>query len=234
MIMPASDPPTRLFAPILAGSSLKDRLIACFGAMLGIGLAGMISMQLAPAGIPWLIAPIGASAVLLFAVPSSPLAQPWSIIGGNIVSAIIGLIVIRFVPHPLVAASVAVSVAILMMSLLRCLHPPGGAVALSAALGAQHLTDHGQMLLLPVVINSVLLIAIGWIFHRYSGHSYPHRPVAVAWRTMPPVTQPGFLIEDIDKALLDLGETFDVGREDLAVLFARAEAHAAVRQRSSR
>ena len=232
--MPVSNLATRLFAPILAGGSLRDRLIACFGAMIGMGFAGMTSAQLAPLYGPWLVAPIGASAVLLFAVPSSPLAQPWSIIGGNIVSAAVGLIVIRFIPDPLAAAPVAVSAAILVMTLTRCLHPPGGAVALSAVLGVGTLSGHYEILLLPVAINSVLLVMIGWIFHRYSGHSYPHRPVAMAWLPIPAAPPPGFLIEDIDQALLDLGETFDVSREDLALLFERAEAHAAIRRRAKR
>ena len=78
---------------------------------------------------------MGASALLLFAIPSSPLAQPWSIVGGNTVSALIGLLVSRYVPEPAVAAGCAVAFAIAAMSLLRCLHPPGGAAALTAALG---------------------------------------------------------------------------------------------------
>lgn len=219
----------RLFAPLLAGGSLRDRLIACLGAMIGIIFTGMTSAQISPDLYPWLIAPIGASAVLLFAVPSSPLAQPWPIVGGNIVSAFTGIAINSVIHQPVVAAAVAGSAAILIMSLLRCLHPPGGAVALSAVLGGQTLTGHFEMLAVPVILNSVFLVLIGWIFHRYSGHSYPHRAVPVVWRADVPATTPGFLIEDIDRALEDLGETFDVSREDLAVLFAQAEAHAAVR-----
>ena len=229
MPLPSPSAATRLFAPLLAGGSLRDRLIACLGAMIGISLAGMTAAQLSPAAIPWLVAPIGASAVLLFAVPSSPLAQPWPIIGGNIVSAAIGLLVARWIGLPMVAGAVAVSASILVMSLLRCLHPPGGAVALSAVLGGPALAANGAALALPVAIDSILLVLVGWIFHRYSGHSYPHRAVPMAWRTIPSAPPPGVTIEDIDRALLDLGETFDVSREDLALLFARAETHATAR-----
>ena len=78
--------------------------------------------------MPLLIAPMGASAVLLFAVPASPLAQPWSAVGGNTIGAILGVLSARFIPDPMVAAGVAVSLTIGATALCRCLHPPAGAV----------------------------------------------------------------------------------------------------------
>ena len=219
-----------LFVPLLAGASLRDRVIACVGALVGIGVVGVTCAALFPASIPWIVAPIGASTVLLFAVPASPLAQPWSIVGGNGISAVVGVLVVQYVDDPVVAAPLAVSAAILVMTLLRCLHPPGGASALSAVLGASLIETAGpSAFLIPVVINSLLLAAIGWLFHRYSGHSYPHRPAPVEGRVLPPEPVSGLLMEDIDSALADLGETFDIGREDLALLLARAEVHAAAR-----
>ncbi len=90
--------------------------------------------------VPLLVAPMGASAVLLFAVPASPLAQPWSIIGGNTISALIGVIVAHFVHEPALATGIAVALAIAAMSFTRCLHPPGGAAALTAVLGGPAVT----------------------------------------------------------------------------------------------
>lgn len=224
---------TKLFRPLLAGGNLADRLVACFGAFLGIALAGLTYAEISPFPHPMLVAPLGASAVLLFAVPSSPLAQPWSIIGGNGVSIALGIAVAQL-PLPLLAcAGLAVASAILAMSFLRCLHPPGGAAALSAVLAGPAATaaGHYPALIVPVILNSVLLVVIGWFFHRYSGHSYPHRAVPVMWRTVPPEpATPSVRMEDVDKALNDLGETFDVSREDLALLFTLAEAHAAERK----
>jgi CBS domain-containing membrane protein len=222
----------KLFTPLLAGASLRDRLIACLGALIGIGFVGMTCAELFPAGLPWLVAPMGATAVLLFAVPASPLAQPWPIVGGNIVSAVTGLCVAALVPDPRLAAALAVMAAILVMSLLRCLHPPGGAVALGAALAGPLTIAHAEAFLIPVAINSALLVAIAWFFHRYSGHSYPHRPVPVMWQSVPSEPQPSLLLADIDAALAELGETFDVSREDLALLLSRAEAHAEARSRA--
>jgi CBS domain-containing membrane protein len=221
---------TRLFVPLLAGASLRDRVIASVGAVLGIGFVGLSCVALFPSSIPWIVAPMGASAVLLFAVPASPLAQPWSIAGGNFVSAAVGAVVAQIVPDPAIAAAVAVSLAILTMSLLRCLHPPGGAAALSAVLGGYALlSEHVVEFLFVVLVNSLLLVSIGWLFHRFSGHSYPHRAQPVEGKALPPAPASGLSMEDIDKALDDLGETFDISREDLALLLERAEVHAAAR-----
>ncbi len=220
--------PNRLFIPMLAGASLRDRMIGSAGALLGIGLAGLVCGALFPASMPWLIAPMGASAVLLFAVPASPLAQPWSIFGGNSVAAIAGILVANAVSAPALAAALAVATAILVMSLLRCLHPPGGAVALSAVLGWSTIGGHVIDFFVPVLINSALLAGIGVFFHRFSGHSYPHRARPVEAR--PPVPAAvGVQMADIDAALADLGETFDISRQDLALLLERAEVHAMAR-----
>lgn len=218
-----------LFVPLLAGASLRDRLIASMGAMLGIGLAGLTCAAMIPESMPWIVAPIGASAVLLFAVPASPLAQPWSIVGGNCISAFVGIGAAMLIGEPILAAAVGVALAILVMSLLRCLHPPGGAVALSAVLGGAALSEHPVDFLIPVALNSFVLAGIATVFHRFSGHSYPHQPAAAQPGARPVEAAPGLLLDDIDRALADLGETFDISREDLALLLARAEAHAALR-----
>lgn len=224
---------TRLFVPLLAGASLRDRMIGGVGALIGIAIVGAMCFATFPSAIPWIVAPIGASAVLLFAVPASPLAQPLSIVGGNLVSALIGIVVAQLVSQAAVAAAVAVASAILVMSLLRCLHPPGGAVALSAVIGGHTLqSGHVEALLVPIAVNSLLLVVIGWAFHRFSGHSYPHRAAPVEGKAAIPPAATGLLIDDIDSALDDLGETFDISREDLALLLARAEVHAMARRTS--
>ena len=130
--------------------------------------------------LPLLVAPISASAVLVFAVPASPLAQPWSVVGGNVVSALVGVTAARFVPSPYLVVGVAVGGAILAMSLLRCLHPPGGAAALTAVIGGPAVLGAGYAFpFVPVGIYSLILILTGIAFHRASGHSYPHRPIPV-------------------------------------------------------
>lgn len=210
------------FVPLLAGATLPDRLLACLGALAGIALTAFVSAQLPLDALPMLVAPIGASAVLLFAVPASPLAQPWPIVGGNTISALVGVAAAWAIPEPMLAAGVAVAGAILAMSLLRCLHPPGGAAALTAVIGGPAIVSAGFLFpFVPVALNSLLLVGTGILFHRFSRHSYPHRTPAAA---------PLFHPEDVDAALADVGETFDVSREDLDLLLRRAEVHAAARR----
>lgn len=221
------------FAPLLAGASLRDRLIASVGALVSIALTGWISAALLHdwSVVPWLVAPMGASAVLVFAVPASPLAQPWAVVGGNILSALVGVAVARSVPVPFLAAGVAVGGAILAMSLARCLHPPGGAAALTAVIGGPAIASAGfGFAFVPVGLNALLLTLLAFIFHRLSGHSYPHRPVPVAGHVLPNTPAAAFHPGDIERALDDLGETFDVGREDLDLLFRQVEFHAAARR----
>ena len=127
----------RGLTPRMAGTNFRDRTIACLGALIGIGITGLISGWAVGnlEHLPLLVAPLGASAVLLFAVPASPLAQPWSIIGGNTISALVGIAIAHLVPDKAIGAAIAVAAAIAVMSLLRCLHPPGGAASLLGVLG---------------------------------------------------------------------------------------------------
>jgi len=226
----------RLFVPILAGATLRERLIACIGATIGIALTGVISGLAMGNGphVALLVAPMGASAVLLFAVPASPLAQPWSIIGGNCISALVGVTVAHFVHDPVMASGLAVALAIAAMSFARCLHPPGGAAALTAVLGGPAVISAGFLFpFVPVALNSTILVTLGFIFHRLARRSYPHvhAPVANSHGTAdPPAEQRvGFRPEDVDAALSALDETFDIDRDDLERLLRQVELQAMVR-----
>ncbi|MFN3747570.1 MAG: HPP family protein [Sphingorhabdus sp.] len=219
----------RLFVPLLAGASLRDRSGAAFGAALGVLVAGLVGLLIARAfpDFPFLIAPIGASAVLVFAVPASPLAQPWPVFGGNIVSGLVAVAIVHTVSNPILAVGLAVGLAIMAMSLLRCLHPPGGAVAITAIMGGKAIVAAGVLYPITLVAaNSAALLCIGWLFHRFSGHSYPHQPVPLAAAPAPT----GLLREDIDQAVEEIGETFDIDLKDLENLLLRAETIAARRR----
>jgi CBS domain-containing membrane protein len=209
----------------MAGAQWRDRIGAAAGGAIGIGLTAWLSalLGLDRATAILLAAPIGASAVLVFAVPSSPLAQPWRVIGGNVISALVGLGVAQWIGHGALAAGVAVGLAIAVMSITGSLHPPGGGTALLPVLAPAVLAQGYAFALLPIGVNAVLLTVCGLAVHRFTGHSYPHRV-----RPAPPA--PGLLPEDIDAALADAGEAFDISREDLLTLLARAEHHAAARR----
>ncbi|AWN43081.1 HPP family protein [Methylobacterium durans] len=230
-------PGFRLFRPILAGATLRERLVACLGALAGITLTGLICGWFFGEGphIPLIVAPMGASAVLLFAVPASPLAQPWPVIGGNTISAFMGVLAAHFIPDPVVAIGVGVSLAIAAMSVTRSLHPPGGAAALTALIGGPAVTSAGFLFpLFPVCVNSVILVALGIAFHKISRRNYPHVPVAVPVNThgtadLPAPVRVGIRPEDVDAALVALDETLDIDRADLDRLLRQVEHHALVR-----
>lgn len=214
----------------MAGARLNDRLVACLGAGLGVfiaAVAGLGIQNMWPA-LPFLIAPIGASAVLVFAVPTSPLAQPWPVFGGNVLSAAVGVTVAHFIPDPLLAVGLAVALAILAMSLLRCLHPPSGAVAVTAIIGSDAVIAAGYMYPVTLVAaNSAALVLAGYLFHRFSGHSYPHRV------SESPAPLPAALLrEDIELALAQTKETFDISPADLETLLMTAESFAAQRRKA--
>ena len=219
------------------GPGARERLIAVAGAIIGIVATGLLCGVLAGTGAahPLLVAPMGASAVLLFAVPASPLAQPGSILGGNVLSALVGIAVALAVPNATVAAGLGVGLAIAVMSLARCLHPPGGAVALSAVLGGAAGSAHPFMFALyPVGLNSLLLILAGLAFHRMSGHTYPHRAKltesAHGTQDSAPLSRSGVRPSDVDAALESFGDTLDINRDDLLQLFELAGLSAAERQ----
>ena len=155
----------------------RERWRAALGAALGVAFAALLS-RLAGAWFdasPWLMAPVGASAVLVFALPASPLAQPWPVLVGNSLSALVGMACALWIPDVNLAAAVAVGGAILVMFATRSLHPPGGAVALLAVLTA---TTTPWFALFPVAGNSLLLLAAGILYNSLTGRVYPHRQAA--------------------------------------------------------
>jgi len=213
-------------APVTANST--ERLRACAGALLGILLTGLITRAVlgSTSALPLLIAPMGASAVLLFGVPSSPLAQPWSIIGGNLVAALIGVSSWKIFHDPLMSGAFAVSIAIGAMFALRCLHPPSGAVALTAVLGGPSIHALGfGFALAPVLANSAALLAVALAFNNISGRPYPHRHPPAKSPESPP-ERLGFVAADLDAVLRDYNQVLDIDRDDLQSLFQQAEAHA--------
>jgi CBS domain-containing membrane protein len=208
-----------------------ERMRACTGALFGLVLAGLCSflMQGQTSDAVWLIAPMGASAVLLFAVPASPLAQPWSIMGGNVVAAIIGVTCAKLIDAPLLAAAIAGSLAIAAMFALRCLHPPSGAVALTAVLGGPtvHAMGYG-FVIFPVALNSLLLLLTALFFNNATGRRYPHlvQPAPAnphLTKDAVPTARIGLTPEDLDIVLARYNQVLDISRDDLEAILLETE-----------
>jgi CBS domain-containing membrane protein len=211
-----------------------ERMRASAGALIGILLTGIMTTVAlgSPAGLPLLLAPMGASAVLLFALPASPLAQPWPVLGGNILSALIGVACARLIDEPILAAPVAVATSIAAMFACRCLHPPAGAIALMAVLGGSAIEAQGYgFAFSPVGINSALMLVIAILFNNATGRRYPHsaqlehRPLHNT-ADAPPGDRLGFTPADLDAVLAQYNQVLDVSRDDLESLFLQAERHA--------
>lgn len=207
------------------------------GAGLGIALAGWVGLIFAGTSdglYPMLVAPLGASAVLVFAIPASPLAQPWPVIGGDLLSAAVGLATGTVLGDPVVSAAVGVCVAIAVMTIARCLHPPGGACALLCALGATGAEgwDFGYML--PITANVLMLVLVGWLYNNFTGHSWPHVQYPVPRQTRP-FPHPGtYRRSDIEEVLADWDEMLDVDIDDLDAVFRAVERRAAKRELAER
>jgi len=164
-----------------AKSSVSPRL-SPFAAALGSGLAMtslFVSSEFWLGSIPseLLVASMGASAVLMFCVPHGELSGPWAVFGGHVVSAAIGVTAGQWIPSTSLAGAIAVAFAILAMLLLNCLHPPGGATALSAVVGGNGTSYGYNYVLTPVLLNVVVMLAVAYLFH-FPGRRYPMPDVA--------------------------------------------------------
>ncbi|MCQ4314966.1 HPP family protein [Stutzerimonas zhaodongensis] len=204
-------------------------------AVIGVGLVvlPMVSIGLWLFGGPvtlHIVAPAGASAVILFSASSSPFAQPWSVLGGNIIATTIG-VALGLSALPTVAAAVlAVCLAIGCLFLLRCMHPPSCALAMVAAIGGPGISELGYGLLVPVGFNSLLLIAAALVYNNLTHHPYPKPRTSSSDAERPSVplgeARMSFTGNDVDRALEDFGEIVDITRDDLVELIKRTETHA--------
>lgn len=214
----------RAFWPAPLNIDGREKLRASSGAALGILLValcaafwlnGLIAHEHGVLGMA-LVAPLGASAVLVFALPSSPLAQPWSVVGGNTLSALVGIACYRWIPDATLAAGLAVGLAIALMLAMRCLHPPGGASALLMVLVG---CEHFDYAVSPVLFDSLLLVAAGLIFNNLTGRRWPHS-------NRPPKAEPATRVQrsDLDAVLARYNEILDISRDDLESLLEQTAA----------
>jgi len=215
--------------------SHTERLISALGAFIGIYLIYQISHAfLSGNDAAFLVASMGASAVLLFAVPHSPLAQPWALLGGHLVSALVGVTCARYVNNVFIAAPLAVGAAVGMMHYLRCIHPPGGATALTAVAGGASLHALGYAYVFtPVMLNTLVILAVGIAFNA----AFPWRRYPAHFRRkMQPATtsglasQPsGITHEDFVYALSQIDSIIDVSEDDLLTIYTLATSNSETR-----
>lgn len=122
--------------------SLKEKLISAGGSALAIYCVFWCTSLVLPSGADFgVVASMGATAVLLFAVPHGQLSQPWPVVGGHVISALIGVCCAQLIANPVLATAIAVGASIGVMHQLKCIHPPGRAAAFTAVMGGQPIVN---------------------------------------------------------------------------------------------
>lgn len=156
----------------------REHFWSFMGAFIGIGIIAFIqSRTLTKYENVFLIGSFGASSVLIYGAIQSPLSQPRNLIGGHVVSAIIGVTIYKFLPDIIwLTAPLAVALSIVLMQVTKTLHPPGGATALIAVIGAEKVKILGYgYVLSPVLTGCLILFLVALIFNNTTSHrSYPN------------------------------------------------------------
>ena len=150
--------------------TLAELFFTALGTVFGIGILAFLSDWNT---LIYLVPPFGASAVLLYAAPTVALAQPRNVIGGHIVAATTGVAIHLFLGTAWWAITLAVTLAILLMSLTETLHPPGGATAIVAML-APNIT--WGFILFPIGFGAVIMVIVAILSNRFSeDRPYPNK-----------------------------------------------------------
>lgn len=210
----------------------KDRVLCGLGALIGLAISSLISWHVLGGFNAWYIAPMGASSVLLFAVPASPLAQPWNVVIGNTIAGVIGVSCALFITEPTLAFSLAVALTIFLMMSTDSLHPPSGAVAITAVMGGESIHQLGyEFVFYPVLLNSILLLIIAVIYNRMLGKQFP-QVAQINTRSKDPTPTQKVTIQpqDIKDALADQTELLDISEYDLQKIILKAQENANARQ----
>lgn len=204
----------------LSAVSYREKFVSLLGGFIAILCLILLTRSvLHLSGATAVIASMGASAVLLFAMPHGQLSQPWPVVAGHAFSALIGVLCARFIPVPEVAGALAVGLSIGAMHQFKCIHPPGGATALTAVLGGQAIRDLGfDFVLFPVLVNGLVMVGLAVAFNGAFGwRRYP-----AAWRKARVVSleeeRTGPSHDQIVAALKSLDSFVDVTEEDLIEL----------------
>jgi CBS domain-containing membrane protein len=211
--------------------SPAERRRSALGALLGVGLCGLV-LHAMPVASHWLIAPVGASAVILYAISHSPLAQPWSVIGSYALATVAGLASANVIPVPQIAAAVAVASSIWLMARFNCIHPPAGALALFIVLDGHYSAGQMGPTVAMVAVNVIgLLIAALVINNLVLGRRYPYSAKPESnnrhkTRDITPLKRTSLNHADLESAVRTLDTFVDVREDELVELYNLAVDHA--------
>ena len=214
--------------------SIKAKLLSLLACFCSIFFIALITKIVSPwPGFPMIVASMGASAIILFFIPGSPLAQPRPFVGGQLVSAVVGVFCALNISETSTAAASAVGGSVLIMLLMRCLHPPAAATSLTPLMAGTSITSLGySFVIVPVAVNVVSMLLLAIIINRWViARDYPS-PLPVKEKTdqrhtvAVPSHQIGFSEQDHDLALEDGDVFIDMTHAELSHLLTQVEMNA--------
>jgi len=221
-----------IFGVQSASSGHVEKLISTVGGFLGIWCIFLVTSHFFHGiSAALIVASMGASAVLLFAVPNGPLSQPWPVMCGHLVSAFIGVSCYKLIPDMFLAAAIAVGLSIGVMHYLRCIHPPGGASALAAVVGGAEVHALGyNFVLMPVLLNVLVILTVAVLVnYPFSWRRYP---VALCYKAEKLAEgdcrfrgESVLPRSDLKYALQSIGSFADVTEEELEAIYRIASKH---------
>lgn len=158
----------------------KEHFWSFLSSFIGIGLIAFLQSKILTHNENvFLIGSFGASSVLVYGFIQSPLAQPRNLVGGHVLSGLIGVTIGKLMPEIIwLTAPLAVSLSIVLMQVTKTLHPPGGATALIAVIGTERIRDLGYWFVLsPVLSGALILLIVALIFNNITpNRKYPTDP----------------------------------------------------------
>lgn len=208
--------------------SAKEKCIATLACFAAIFATGILTQRYAGEHTAILVASMGASAVILFVIPGSPLAQPWPFMGGQLLSATVGVFSAFYIHEPILSAAAAAGLAVLLMLLLRCLHPPGAATALAPVLSNVHNSGPDLTFLwTPVGINVLFMLTLAVLINRlilrrdYPAQLLPPKHATQSRSQPTPLT--GISLDDVKQVTQEFDHFLDIGAEQLLQIFTRLQ-----------
>lgn len=203
--------------------STLEKGIALFGGGLAVFLLTALSLWALPTeGAVTVIASTGASAVLLFAVPHGPLSQPWPVVAGHVVSAVIGVACAQLIGYAPLAVACAVGLSIGAMLQLKCVHPPGGATAFTAVMGGSAIHQLGfRFVLFPVLTNAVVIVALAVLIN--GAFKWRRYPASLNRSSKSPLAEPteeelALTHQRVREVVRSLDSFVDISEDDLVRL----------------
>lgn len=211
--------------------TIKSKLLSLIACFCSIFFIALITKIVSPwPGYPMIVASMGASAIILFFIPGSPLAQPWSFVGGQMLSAVVGVYCALNITETSSAAATAVGGSVLIMLIMRCLHPPAAATSLTPIMAGSSITSLGySFILVPVAVNVVSMLILAVIINRWvMSRDYPSplpvkRQIHQRHTVIEPSHHVGFSEQDLTLAMKHSDIFIDMSHAQLCELLTQAE-----------